>query len=137
MKEYTQYSLRTGKIIGTLSLPETDEAYDMHSVALVDGTYDGENYYVQDGVITERFEMELSLSRDTLSIANEEFTSITGIPFGATLTLSHPELGTITQTVNSTDYLYKPQVPGVFTFTFSCFPYKDKTLQVTAYSLEL
>jgi hypothetical protein len=81
--------------------------------------------------------MYLSISRITLSVVNEEFTSISNIPVGSELTVSHPDLGSVTQVITATSYIYKPQIAGVFTFTVSCFPYKDVTFDVTAYSLEL
>lgn len=133
---YTRYASRTGKILGTMDIPD-QESYDLHSTLLIEGSNDTNEVYVKDGVITERPEMEISVSRLMVSIANEEFVSITGIPFGSDLTISHPELGYVSQRINATDYLYKPKAPGKFTFTFSCFPYKDATFDVTAYSLEL
>lgn len=137
MKDYTQYSLRTGKIIGQISLPETDEAYDLHSVSLVEGKYNGDTHYINHALVEERPDMELAVSRLMISVPNGEFVSVTGVPFGANLIISHPELGYMSQKLTSTEYIYKPQIPGKFTFTFSCFPYKDATFDITAYSLEL
>lgn len=136
-KVYTRWSTRTGRIIDVVSIPDLPEAYDLYHTSLYEGTLDGAEYYLDNGVPTLRPDMHLSISRTALSVPNEEFTSISGIPFGATLVVSHPTLGAISQTVNATEYIYKPKESGVFTFTLSCFPYKDITFDITAYSLEL
>lgn len=135
MTTYTRYAARTGEILDVLDIP--DSLFDRHNTLLIEGVYDPQTQYVNHALIEERPEMELSISRLMVSIPNEEFVSITGIPFGSDVTISHDELGHVTQRINATDYLYKPKVPGKFTFKFSCFPYKDATFDITAYSLEL
>jgi hypothetical protein len=136
-KTYTRWSTRTGKIVDVVNIPDQSDAYDLYHTSLYEGVVDGTDYYMVEGVPTLRPDMHLSISRTTLSVANEEFTAIAGIPVGSELTVSHPDLGSIMQVITATSYIYKPQVPGVFTFTVSCFPYKDVTFDVTAYSLEL
>jgi len=87
--------------------------------------------YVLNGVLTPRPSFSLSLSKSTMTADNTDYINLTGVPSGATVTLSRVGASK-TVTADGTTIQIKTPLPGKYTVTVEKFPYRNGVVNFVA-----
>jgi len=87
--------------------------------------------YVLNGVLTPRPSFSLSLSKSTMTADNTDYINLTGVPSGATVTLSRVGASK-TVTADGTTIQIKTPLPGEYTVTVEKFPYRNGVVNFVA-----
>lgn len=120
MITYTRYASRTGRILDVVVIP--DDAYDYNSTLLYDGIVDGETHYIVDGEPIPRPAQATAIDKTEVMADGADVVTITGIPSGATLSVSGP-VTVSPQQVDDGAAELAFDVPGDYTVRVECFPW--------------
>lgn len=132
MTIFTRYASRNGCILDTIDIPDTAEAYDIHSTLLVEGSYPADEYYVLAGEVTPRPDQGITVVNPTFNITQEEFCVIDGIILGSQVLIIGDNGYSSAFIADNTQIHFTTDVAGTYEFTFRTFPYRDTTISVTA-----
>ena len=133
MISYIQYKRSDGTIIQAVRTnaptPPQLEVNDELDVLIVEGSFDATTQYINNGLITDRPEMGISIDIDTAPIG--EYIRITNVPVGAVL--HHPSEGEIyADTVINDGFVeWTSLEPGTFNLSLSKPPMMEEHIDAT------
>lgn len=128
---YTRYASRTGRILGTMDIPD-EEIYDLHSTLLLEGSYESDKYYILNGEAIDRPTHDIVIHNPEFNITQQEFCVIDGIIVGSQVFVVGDNGYSSSFTADNSQIHFTTDVAGVYEFTFRTFPYRDTTISVTA-----
>lgn len=132
-KNYIQYAARTGKPICRVSIPDTQEAFDLHNVLLVDDdpAASMNGIYIVDGAITQRPDQQTTFDKTFIVANGTDIAVITGLPDPCDVEISGPvEFETTPVTGGSLSF--SSDVPGIYTIRITAFPFRDFEVTIHA-----
>jgi hypothetical protein len=128
------YDPQTGAIISRRTMPEEDVAVQPTPHLVVpapdnpDSLGDDSTHWVNQGALMERPLMALTVHKQAIAADGVDAARITGMPTGTIMTTSNePPVQ-----IDDEELLWASELVGVFTLTFSLFPYRPAEIQVTA-----
>ena len=125
---YTIYD-NTGKILW-VTYP-SDEYKDPSTIApefnYLEGEGSGDTQYIDNGVITDRPSMNLSVDKTTIVANGTDEATISNIPSGATATCEGESL-----TIDDGELVFTADTAGIYTIKFECWPYLDEEVTINA-----
>lgn len=127
----TFYNSGTGEIEGIISCSDSALSENVSGRSYVNGWYDAETYYISGTTPTLRPSFSLSLSKSTMTADNNDYINLTGVPSGATVTLSRVGARK-TVTADGTTIQIKTPLPGEYTVTVEKFPYRNGVVNFVA-----
>ncbi|MEG1501972.1 MAG: hypothetical protein RR203_02525 [Synergistaceae bacterium] len=111
MEYISIYDKNSGRIIATISSTEA-ETFNLYKsmYSYVDDKYNGDEYYIKNGIPTKRPQMQIISSNNTL----------TGLPMPCTV-----ECNRHTYTVDDCVFEYGTHISGTYKVIAKAFPYLD------------
>lgn len=123
---FSLFNLATGEIVGTVTCPDVDvEANTPTGFGRVPGEWNGETHFISAGEVHQRQAFEFT---DREIAADDADTATFVLPVSpVTLTIdgtAHEVTGPVAE--------FTAETPGVYSLTFSGFPYLEQTVTVHA-----
>ena len=119
---YTRYAARTGRIIDVISIPDGDDAFDLHNTLLWTGNADGETHYMLDSEPVERPVQTTTIDETSIAADGESIATLSDVPTGATLAIFGPVTVDPAIIAGGTAQI-SVDVPGDYTLRVTCFPF--------------
>lgn len=124
----TYYNNVTGYILGSAQGDEeTINANKPEGAEIIEGSFSGEHFYIQDGSAVERPALILILSRTTVTADGIDYVLIEGIPEGATIRDDNDSI-----TSDGAVVEFVSDIVGEHKFWVSAWPYQDAEVIINA-----
>jgi hypothetical protein len=129
---YTRYATRTGRGIGTISLPDGDvDMYDLHATGLYLGEFNPETHYILNGAVTARPAQLSIVDVEEINVSTEEQATFTLLPDPCTVTINGPN-GVESVEITGGTLEFSAAFPGDYSMTFEAFPYLPYSVVIHA-----
>ena len=119
----------TGKVVAIGEVP--DSMIELQEGNIFQGTIDGATQYVVGGVAIPRPAVSSSISATTVPADGTTALTLSGVPNGATVTVSGP-LPTMTEKADGTSIVLTFAIVGTYTIAVDAFPQQDFKVTINA-----
>lgn len=89
-------------------------------------------HYVFKGELCDRQSMKVKIGRTTIGIGEANGTTLTGVPWGAVLTIFAGSTQFFSEKIDGTRVDIHAPVPGIYTLHLDKFPFRPWQIQVIA-----